>query len=480
MKLAIVHYHLRRGGVTRVIENAVSSLRKHGVETVVLSGESYLGDRLPQVRVVEGLGYRNTADERDARRLARAMRDAAADALGGPPDVWHIHNHGLAKNVAFPEAVHHLLLDGAKILLQIHDFAEDGRPTNYLRQTVYYAGREDIRADHLYPRGAQVHYATLTQRDELHLRDAGIDGGHLHWLPNSVGAPPCQTPNADPFPGKRFILYPVRGIRRKNLGELMMLSLLAGSETVFAVTLEPENPEWRAIHDEWANFARGHDLPVHLAYGRGGPLGYPELINRADAMISTSVAEGFGLAFLEPWLASKTVVGRDLPDITRDFVKQGINLDHLYRRLEIPLKWIDEAELHAAITDGLFESYQSYDREPKGDVVDRSWAAAVRGHRVDFGHLNERFQIQALERCLAEPGLRHSVVAPHLDNVEAGLIAENRDLIAQNYSLPQYGQRLLEIYREIAASPLGELSAYDADAVLDSFLAPANFSLLRS
>lgn len=479
MKVAIVHYHLRRGGVTRVIEDAVASLDGHGVETVVLSGESYLGDRLPNTRVIEGLGYRNTATEPDAVKLARDIQASAAEALGGKPDVWHIHNHSLAKNVAFPEAINHLLLDGAKLLLQVHDFAEDGRPANYKRQTAYYAGREQARTEQLYPRGTQIHYATLNQRDSLHLREAGIDGGHLHWLPNSVSPPPSTLPRTDPFPNQRLILYPVRGIRRKNLGELMLLSLL-NPELVFAVTLEPENPEWRQIHDDWADFAREHKLPVHLAFGRNGPLSYPELIHRADVMISTSVAEGFGLAFLEPWLAGKAVVGRDLPDITRDFVKQGVNLEHLYRRLEIPVKWIDEHDLHAALADGLFEAYQSYNREPPGDAVDRAWAATVRAHRVDFGRLGETFQRQALARCLAEPNLRHSISSPSLDIESSDQITQNRELIEGDYSQAQYGQRLLEIYREIAASPLGELSHYNADAVLDAFLAPENFNLLRA
>ena len=39
MKIAIVHYHLRRGGVTQVIATAIESLKKFGHEIVVLSGE---------------------------------------------------------------------------------------------------------------------------------------------------------------------------------------------------------------------------------------------------------------------------------------------------------------------------------------------------------------------------------------------------------------------------------------------------------
>ena len=64
MRVAIVHHHLRPGGVTRVIENAVSSLEAKGHEVIVLVGRacpptSQIADR---VAVVDGLGYRQSAD----------------------------------------------------------------------------------------------------------------------------------------------------------------------------------------------------------------------------------------------------------------------------------------------------------------------------------------------------------------------------------------------------------------------------------
>ena len=48
MKVAIVHYHLEPGGVTRVIENALASIASTGVpiETVVLSGRPYNGNSI--------------------------------------------------------------------------------------------------------------------------------------------------------------------------------------------------------------------------------------------------------------------------------------------------------------------------------------------------------------------------------------------------------------------------------------------------
>lgn len=37
---AIVHHHLRVGGVTRVIENSVTALEKTGIKIVILTGEA--------------------------------------------------------------------------------------------------------------------------------------------------------------------------------------------------------------------------------------------------------------------------------------------------------------------------------------------------------------------------------------------------------------------------------------------------------
>ena len=43
------------------------------------------------------------------------------------------------------------------------------------------------------------------------------------------------------------------------------------------------------------------------------------MVAHAKAIVSTSVAEGFGLGFLEPWIFGKGLCGRDIPEITSDF-----------------------------------------------------------------------------------------------------------------------------------------------------------------
>jgi glycosyltransferase involved in cell wall biosynthesis len=55
----------------------------------------------------------------------------------------------------------------------------------------------------------------------------------------------------------------------------------------------------------------------------------------ADMVITTSILEGFGFVYIEPWYAGTAVIGRDLPLVTEDFNKAGMDLGHLYRVLMV-------------------------------------------------------------------------------------------------------------------------------------------------
>ena len=115
LRVAIVHYHLKRGGVTRVIESTLRGLKqsssKAPVSSVVLAGE--VPEDFPyleQAHTVEGLHYSNSqANTPDPETLLEQLRITAGKALGGEPDLWHIHNHSLGKNEAMPGVVSSLL-----------------------------------------------------------------------------------------------------------------------------------------------------------------------------------------------------------------------------------------------------------------------------------------------------------------------------------------------------------------------------------
>ena len=133
MRVAVVHYHLQPGGVTRVIERAAAAVRPHGIHTAVLCGETPDPGGIVPDAVIDGLGYARGSADAWPDIDPDQCRAAARKALGGEPDLWHIHNHALGKNAALPRLAAGLARSGVPLLLHIHDFAEDGRPDNYQR-----------------------------------------------------------------------------------------------------------------------------------------------------------------------------------------------------------------------------------------------------------------------------------------------------------------------------------------------------------
>ena len=76
------------------------------------------------------------------------------------------------------------------------------------------------------------------------------------------------------------------------------------------------------------------------------------MIEHSAAIVSTSVAEGFGLGFLEPWTFDKGLCGRNIPEITNDFSDLGIELDHLYERVETDLALLTDPTSLSMVLEG--------------------------------------------------------------------------------------------------------------------------------
>jgi hypothetical protein len=484
MRIAIVHYHLQTGGVTRIIQHAQRVLGERGVRLAVLSGEPPQGGWEGPVRVVQTLAYDERRPACEPGILAMDLQRAAWEALGGAPDIWHVHNHCLGKNTALPGALLRLAEEGQRLLLQIHDFPEDGRPENY-RRLLDRVGAHDVeRLSHiLYPGAGQAHYAVLNARDEEALAAGGCPSAQLHRLPNPVWLEPQpELPAARRHEDTRLWLYPTRAIRRKNLGEFLLWAARGEDGDRYATTRGPENPAERPQYEGWVDFAQSLKLPVEFAMGERWQGSFGALLRSAHALVTTSVAEGFGLAFLEPWLAERAVVGRDLPEITHEFQAEGVDLGGLYSRLEVPVDWVGWEVLERKAREGLERMLGAYGRTPREEHITRCLNAWVRDRQVDFGRLDEPLQQQVIRRVTGSAGagseLRPARLVPDQDR--AGRIERNRTVVLDDYSLPRYGERLLEIYGQVLESAEGPLEALSGQTLLNRFLAPERLFLLRS
>jgi len=294
MHVAIIHYHLRPGGVTRVIEETTAALAGLGVKCVVLADD------------VPGLGY---GEDAGATQLAARLRAAASIALGARPDAWIFHNPTLGKNRDIPGVIEQFAHEGEAVLLHIHDLAEDGRDMNFVNIP---------DSAHLHLTAPRIHHAFINRRDMERFVASGLPPERAHMLHNPVAVESWSGNPARDSSEAPLVFYPVRGIRRKNLGELCLLAALAPAGTRFAISRAPENPAEIPTHDYWRHFATAHELPVwfdvtdRLAPLPGLSADFQTWRITASHWISTSVAEGFGQTFAEAAACRKPLIARDL------------------------------------------------------------------------------------------------------------------------------------------------------------------------
>ncbi|MDD4736478.1 MAG: glycosyltransferase family 4 protein [Kiritimatiellae bacterium] len=474
MKIALVHYHLRTGGVTRVMDDAAQALTRLGHDVAALTGEppDETALRHPlRTGVLPALAYGPHPVITPAE-LVREARRAASELLGGPPDLWHIHNHALGKNETLPLLVDALAHDGERLILQPHDFAEDGRPANYAFLREQLAARA-MPLEHLYPQAPHIAYAVLNDRDAAILRAAGFE--RVTVLPNPVDAgntvppPPAYQPRRN--------IYPTRAIRRKNIGEFLLLSLLDNAGEAYAVTRAPRNPVERTRYDEWVRFAAETHLEIEWEYGAGFP-SMQAIFQSASTVISTSVAEGFGLVYLEPWPANRPLVGRNLPLITRSLCESGLDLSALYSRLAIPLEWVGRERLFTAIAKACTHRTKALGQKPDPREAENILQALTQDEVVDFGCLDESMQRDILRRLAASPDDRALLAAQIPPPPAQAIIEHNRRIVTEQFHPNRYGGRLTALYEKSVTT--GRVTWPDSQALLHAFHQPEFFSLLRT
>ncbi|MDM4017166.1 hypothetical protein [Roseiconus lacunae] len=506
--VAFLHCHFRRGGVTQVVENQVAALVRHGTANICLlsggrnEGLSASTETHADVRRIEGLDYDSVMQTQaggtlESDLLSRGLElakliHASLSGIGWVPDrsVLHWHNHSLGKNVAIPIAIGVLANRfGYRQVLQIHDFAEDFRPENYGRliqaaMDAGYANPAGKTNEHelpgpasvnrfLFPVAASIRYATLTSGDATLLSQIGVEANSIDVLPNGValdihsmmGREEARKKllSAAALPSEAtWCVYPVRGIRRKNVGEFLLLSRLMPEGLYSGLTLPPTTPIELASYERWKAVADRFAPRAVFDAGIIPGVSFVDNLAACSFVLSTSAAEGFGMAFLEPWLARRGVVARRLSHVTDDFQRAGVDLDRLYDAVEIPGS-------AAWVTECLQESGEAYRnawkpiRDRFGDqFVGASTSEsdrAIATHHIDFARLIPKRQIEVLRRMDADKGfedeiraanpvLGRSISTPFADQQ----LERNHDQIGHAYSIEATAQRLVRVYQRFGDS----------------------------
>jgi len=430
MNLDILHYHLQPGGVTRIIESQITALkddpRINALRLVVGSAPNGTAHASVRLVVEPALDYlpEDWPAERYRSEAAR-LEDFFGSRLGAA-EIVHAHNPTLGKNPLLTYALSRMAESGQALFYHCHDFAER-RPdrSDFLTRVLGDCLGRDPKTV-TYPHAPMCRFGVLNSRDFGFLLGLGIARARVHFLPNPVQFQE-EDLSLDPKESRdricrRFglpeestiFLYPVRVIRRKNIGELILFSRLFAGRACWLVTMAPHNPREKDEYERWKAFV--HETRAPVVFEAGSKLPFPVLMSGSDRIVTTSVQEGFGMSYLESWLFGKPVVGRNIDYVTRDFVEEGLVLDHLYDR--IPVK-TEKGEQDFSVLQPA-EQRKLILRTSEGGRTPSGIAEMPGLHRALFGETSD------------------------------ATLAHNRDIVRDKYSLESYGKRLTGIYEKLS------------------------------
>ena len=462
-----MHYHLKTGGVTTCLKHQVEAL-KNDCRLCVISGEMAKTDFPAKVIHIPQLAY--SADYHhsfEAEDVASAVVQAIESHFDGPCDIVHVHNPILAKNKKFLKILKALQKRGLSLLLQIHDFAEDGRPQAYFT--------EDYPAD--------CHYSVVNSRDYRILLKSGLKKQGLHQIFNTVYRPDNPNPSAvdDNYP---YVVYPIRAIRRKNIGEAILLSLFFKDNETLVITLPPNSQADIESYEDWKTFVSECHLRVEFDRGLNHP--YEAIVASARYLLTTSITEGFGFSFLEPWLFDKLVWGRKLSDICADFEANGVSFDHMYTSLNVPVDWLELDDFYKKWKRTIQHTADQFRFGIDDEQIQNTFASLTANGTIDFGVLDEGFQKQVIGRLVAQNASAYVAellsLNPGLAKIgratnQANLIETNRNAVAQSYNMRQYRQKLLTVYAHVAQTSIRQ--RINKKTLLAEFMDLTKFSLLK-
>lgn len=420
MTVVIVHYHLRAGGVTRVIERQINALRSvdPAVEIVILAGSPPLFTLHESVKVIvdDSFSYCAVTLHSAAELAQREVQILQRLCSFSEEAIFHVHNPSLGKSLPLTAALKQFAQKGRRLFYHCHDFAEE-RPLMMAEIHAYCELKKvgNYRSL-LYPSCDNITYLLANKED---CQRTVLSDLQTIYMPNPVVFNRDYSVNRVEMSqrltldvSKKWLLYPVRAITRKNCGELLLLSLLYLDHFEWLVTLAPENPNELEQYEKWCSLVSELALPIH--FNVASHFSIESLMSCADAVVSTSYKEGFGMAFLEPWLVGKAVYGRRIDQVISDFEERGVRFNGLYKTLMVPVQ---------------------------GD----EWK--------DFSLLGQEEQITSIRHFVTSPDYGEKVLTKNswiinlFDAYKKEDLEHNRSVIEKEYSLTSFGSSLRRLYK---------------------------------
>ncbi len=369
VKLIIVHYHFRPGGVRRVIESALPGIVGGGgkVSSVVLAtGEApdpaWLREfrRLlspVKVKIVILPAFSYFSEQQASGEDLPLLLESGLDLLlqGSDPAnclIW-AHNMGLGRNLVLTRGLARRCAElRIPLLLHHHDWWFDNRWQRWPEFRSCGFRTLDSVAAAVFPVADTIRHITINREDAGMLQKHF--GRRVQWLPNPVAPASPPTPARLRF-ARRWLadqvgsgapvwILPCRLLRRKNIAEALLLTrwLRPGALLVTTGGVSSADEESYAARLRDAAQRNGWPLRLGLLSGNGGAKpSVPELMAASEVVLLTSIQEGFGLPNLEAAAAARPLITRRLPNITRDLAGFGFRFPQSYDEILIAPELFD-------------------------------------------------------------------------------------------------------------------------------------------
>jgi glycosyltransferase involved in cell wall biosynthesis len=285
------------------------------------------------------------------RRRIRAALDRLLPAEVSEESLVWAHNLGLARNLILADELSRLATKRKiPLLSHHHDFWFENRWMRW--REMRECGFRTLSAVAGAIFGNPGALATINCFDKAVL-DRRLPG-RASWLPNlaSRARPPSASrihivrnslAKALGDDGPIWIV-PTRFLRRKNLGEAVLLARWLRPEgwlvTTAGVSSRDEHEYARRL-DTAARRGKWRARFCILS-GEGRRLAsIEETIAASEALLLTSVQEGFGLPYLEAAATGKPLLARALPNVSPDLKALGFQFPHLYQDVFVHPKLIN-------------------------------------------------------------------------------------------------------------------------------------------
>ena len=426
VKLVIVHYHLRPGGIRRIIELAGPHLVRESprpiTRVVLATGQradrrwhDRFAQQLPGVSVetfvdrsFNYLSEQRGSPPRITTEVRRALEQLLAGAAAGNCLVW-AHNLGVGRNLLLTRELASACAKRALPLISHHhDWWFDNRWVRWreMRRLGFRTLGAPARA--VFPETYKVIHAAINHADATIL--ARHFGKCALWLPNLTEPAPRPTA-ATVRDTRRWLrhhlahddapvwLLPCRSLRRKNIAEALLLMRWLRPEAWLVVTGAASSAEEQPYVRRLETAAHQHHWRLRLGVLAGDEAhkpGVADLLAASEAVLLTSIQEGFGLPYLEAAAARRPLIARRLPNIAPDLDRFGFRFAQAYDDILIAPSLFDWHAERSRQTK-LYREWRAMMPFSARALVSRPLVLATkRAHPVSFSRLTLTAQLEVL------------------------------------------------------------------------------------